>query len=92
MKGAVMELVRKFGKPPENELELTKSQQKIIDAILQGCNDKYEISEKTNINIGSVQSALSNMYELAEEDGVIYRNLRCKLPDFIRWVRKGKEE
>jgi hypothetical protein len=92
MKKAVLELVRKFGKPPENENEFTNTQQKVIDAILAGCNDKFEISEKTGLTIQNIQNALSTMYEIAENDGVVYKNLRYKLPDFINWVRKGKEE
>lgn len=90
MKRAVFELVRKFGKPPENELKLTRTQQKIINSILAGCNNKTEISEYTGLNIRCVQEALSNMYELAEFDGLVYKNLRYKLPDFINWVRKGE--
>lgn len=92
MKNAVLELVRKFGKPPEDDGGLTKTQQKIIDAILAGCNDKYEIAKYIDANVQNIQSTLSDMYEIAENDGVVYKNLRYKLPDFIRWVRKGKEE
>lgn len=91
MKAAVIELVKKFGKPPENELHLSHSQQKIIDAILAGCNNKKEIAETTGLNIDCVQAALSNMYDLAKNDGIVYKNLRYKLPDFIRWVR-GEDE
>lgn len=91
MKSAVFELVRKFGSPKEKN-RFTSRQQKVINAILEGCNDKYEISNKTGMKVYNVQTALTDMYELAEADGVIYRNLRCKLPDFIKWVRKGKEE
>lgn len=91
MKGAVLELVRKFGKPPEDEGGLTKTQQKIVDAILAGCNNKYEIAKKMNLTVANVQAALSDMYEIAENNGVVYKNLRYKLPDFIRWVRKGEE-
>lgn len=93
MKRAVFELVRKFGKPPEyEEKELSITQQKVISAIIAGCNNKTEIAEYTGLTITNVQSALSNMYEIAEFDGVIYKNLRYKLPDFINWVRKGNEE
>ena len=92
MKATVFELVRKLGKPPENERELTNTQQKVIDAILAGCNNKYEIAKKINLTVANVQSALSTMYEIAESDGVVYKNLRYKLPEFINWVRKGKEE
>ena len=92
MKKAVLELVRKFGKPPENENELTKTQQKVIDAILAGCNDKISIAEHTGLSVTNVQDILSDLYKLAEFDGVVYKNLRYKLPDFIEWVRKGKEE
>ena len=92
MKRAVFELVKKFGKPPEDEGGLTKTQQKIVDAILAGCNNKYEIAKYIGANVQNIQTALSDMYEIAENDGVVYKNLRYKLPDFINWVRKGKEE
>lgn len=90
MKRAVFELVRKFGKPPEDEEKgLSISQQKIINAILAGCNNKTEIAQKTGLTESIVQNALVGLYDLAESDGVIYKNLRYKLPDFINWVRKG---
>ena len=91
MKSAVFELVRKFGSPKEKN-RFTPRQQKVINAILEGCNSKYEIAEKTGMKDFNVQSTLSDMYELAEADGVIYRNLRCKLPDFIRWVRRNQND
>lgn len=93
MKRAVFELVRKFGKPPEYEEKgLSISQQKVINAIIAGCNNNTEIAEYTGLTVTNVQSALSNMYEIAEFDGVVYKNLRYKLPEFINWIRKGKEE
>lgn len=90
MKSSVMELVRKFGKPQE-EKQLSSTQQRVINAILAGCNNKVEIVEYTDLSETNVQSALSKMYEIAEIDGVIYSNKRNKLGDFIKWVRKEKE-
>ena len=87
MKAAVIELVRKFGKPQE-EKQLSSTQQKVINAILAGCNNKLEIVDYTDLSETNVQSALSKMYELAEFDGVVYKNLRYKLPDFIKWRRR----
>lgn len=92
MKYAVMELVKKLGAPPDNELGLTPQEQKVIDAILAGASTKVEIAQKTGLTIEGTQACLSKMYELAENDGVVYKNLRYKLPDFINWVREGKEE
>lgn len=91
MKKSVMELVRKFGKPQE-EKQLSSTQQRVINAILAGCNNKVEIVEYTDLNETNVQSALSKMYEIAEFDGVIYSHKRNKLGDFINWVRKEKDE
>lgn len=88
MKRAVFALVRKFGKPPEIELKLTRTQHTVINSILAGCNNKTEISEYTGLNIRCVQEALSNMYELAEFDGVCYKNKRYKLGQFIEWIRR----
>lgn len=92
MKRAVFELVRKFGKPPEYEEKgLSISQQKIINAIIAGCNNKIEIAGYTGLTVTNVQSALSDMYEMAKFDGVAYKNLRYKLPEFIKWVRRGND-
>lgn len=87
MKAADIELVRKFGKPQE-EKQLSSTQQKVINAILAGCNNKLEIVDYIDLSETNVQSALSKMYELAEFDGVVYKNLRYKLPDFIKWIRR----
>lgn len=79
MKYAVLELVQKFGKPPEKkEDKLNDSQMKVINAIIAGCNNKTEIAEYTGLTITNVQTALSDMYEMAEFDGVVYKNLRYK--------------
>lgn len=93
MKSIVMELVRKYGVPaPEKEKGLSKNEYKIITAILNGCNTFDDIALETNISRDSVKTTTSRMYILAEADGLIYRNLRYKLPEFIDWVRQGGME
>lgn len=92
MKVAVIELVRKLGKPPENELGLTPQEQKVIDAILAGASTKVEIAQKTGLTIEGTQACLSRMYLLAEGDGVVYLSARNKLGQFVEWVRNGTEE
>lgn len=89
MKQAVFELVRKFGVPKEDELHLTKTQQRVIDAILNGAITKAEMAKYTGLTEVHVQSALSDMYEIAENDGVVYKNLRHKLPQFVKFVQSG---
>lgn len=39
------------------------------------------------ITIVNTQCVLSDMYELAEADGVCYKSKRYKLGQFIEWVR-----
>lgn len=91
MKVAVIELVKKLGAPPENELGLTPQEQKVIDAILAGASTKVEIAQKTGLTIEGTQACLSKMYELAENDGVVYLSARNKLGQFVEWVRNGSE-
>lgn len=91
MKFAVIDLVTKFGAPKEEENELTGNQQKIVDAILNGANTFEDIAKTAEINIGSVKSALTKMYPMAEYDGVIYKNKRFKFPQFINWVRGNND-
>jgi DNA-binding CsgD family transcriptional regulator len=87
MKRAVFELVRKYGIPPSNESTLSKTEQKIVDAINAGADTLNEIQEATGLSRESVLTGLSKMYELAEYDGVRYKNKRNKFVEFIKWVR-----
>ena len=90
MKKAVFELVRKFGKPPE-ESNLNKTQQSIIDAILAGCNSKQDIAKYIDREDYIVQQYLTELYTVAESDGVFFRT-RKKLEQFINWVRGVEDE
>ena len=94
MKGAVLELVRKYGKPPARLGGLfTKSEQEIVDAILDGCNTFEEIAEHLNRSKETIQSLTHGLYIKARSNGwkpikkgIIKHSL---LPQFIKYLRKG---
>jgi predicted transcriptional regulator len=86
MKRAVFELVRKFGEPPEDE-GLTKTEQKIIDAINAGAETFDEIADYAGITRTSVLTTCQDLYKLAENDGVRYKNKRYMFGQFVKWVR-----
>lgn len=88
MREAVFELVRKFGAPPDKQ-GFTKTQRKIIDAILMGANTRKEIAKMINSKEEQVQSVLPELYKYAEANGDIFSNPRKKLNDFIEWVREN---
>ena len=87
MKRAVFELVKRFGAPDINENGLSRSEQKIIDAILSGCNTKAEIAAYCETSQPAIQHFLVNLYRIAESDGLVFMNGSKKLPDLINWVR-----
>lgn len=91
MKQSVLELVRKYGVPTNDEDTLTERQQKVIDAILNGANTKDEIAKYTGLEPDQTQGVLSQLYQLAESEGVVYISKGFKLAQFIDWVR-GKDE
>lgn len=91
MKRAVIELIRRYGIPPEKEKILSKPEEKIIQAILDGARNRKEIAEYAGETEEWAQSHLPGLYKLAEYDGVNYTNKRYKLPQFIKWVRDGGE-
>ena len=90
LKFTVWELVRKFGAPEINDEGFTKRQQTVINAILGGANDYKDLERITGTTHSNVQSVLCELYIIAENVGVRYKNRRYKLPELIRWLR-GEE-
>ena len=97
LKTAVIELVRKFGAPVEKEENVfTESQQKIIDAIIEGCDSIEAIAKKLNKNESAITGMMHVLYLKEKErgwkpikKGVITKTL---LPQFIEWVKRGNDE
>ena len=93
MKAAVIELVKKFGAPPEeiNPKELTEREQKTIDAILDGCSNYKQIAERMNVKESLAPHLVHVLYDKARQYyGFVFTTKREKmLPEFIFWVRNG---
>lgn len=89
MKNAVIELVKKFGMPKEEEI-LSKTELQIIDAIKSGASDWNSIMEKCKIKKTKLMYCLGKLYKLAENEGVIYETQRNKLKQLVEWIRKAK--
>lgn len=93
MKGAVIELVRKFGAPPEevNPKDLTEREQKTVEAIKDGCNTFKDIAEKLKVREDYAPHLIHLLYNKAREYyGFVFTTTREKmLPEFIFWVRQG---
>lgn len=90
MKEAVLTLVKEFGAPPNDEEHLTRTQQKVIEAILAGADTREDIAKLAGTTSAVVQHCLNDMYEIAENDGLVYPSKKYKLKHFIKWVRKGE--
>lgn len=96
MKGSVIELVRKFGAPKEEEKSFfTPYEQRILNAIKNGCETVAEISQELNKKESAITGQIHIMYMKARslgwhpiKKGVVAHSL---LPQFIRWVREDYE-
>ena len=98
MKTSVINLVRIFGIPPENKEPffegITEPEQKIVDAILDGCETKEEIAERNKVTPDRIQIILDDLYKLAIQNGAVFIKQKYRLPelvDFIRQYAKEKE-
>ena len=90
MKLTVRELVRRYGAPPEYEGYidgLTKRQNQVIEAILDGCDTKPEIAEQMGVHECVVQQSLTDMYPLFREMGFKSSKGRNRLPEFVEFIR-----
>lgn len=91
MKNAVIELVKRYGKPPESETEkYTKCQLEIFNAIKSGAVTYEAIAQKTNKTEASVRTMLQRLYAIAETEGLIFTNKRKKFGQLIKWIRGNK--
>lgn len=94
MKYTVIDLVKKYGKPPVKiETEFTEQQIRVLDAISKGCNTLAELAIELNKKESAVATTLHVLYKIArgkdrrpKKKGIITKSL---LPQFIDFVRKG---
>lgn len=92
MKRAVIELVKKFGAPKEEEESFfTPYEQRILNAIKNGCETVAEISQELNKKESAITGQIHILYIKARslgwqpvKKGVVAHSL---LPQFVRWVR-----
>lgn len=89
MKTAVLELVKRFGRPPEKPLieGLTKSQNDVVMAILNGASTRAEIARALDITEANAQNRVGVMYHILELKGFEPLNVRNKLPEMVEWLR-----
>lgn len=94
MKRAVLELVRRFGAPTEKKKEktLNEKQKIILDAILNGAESYNDLYRMTDLKYTSIQTNLSNMFIDAKAKGLVFKNKKYKLPEFVKWIRRNNEQ
>lgn len=88
MKEAVLELVKKFGAPPD-KYHFTKLQRNIIEAILAGAKTRSEIAKYLDKEDTQVQRTLPRLYKIAEEHGAVFDNPRYKIDVLVDWVKEN---
>lgn len=94
MKASVIELVRKFGKPPKKLSNLfTSYELSVLDAIKDGCNTFADIAERLNKSKTAAEGIVHLLYKKArlkgwkpKKKGIITKSL---LPQFVDWVRRS---
>lgn len=93
MKTCVMELLEKFGEPPNfmnDDIfpDMSEKQRKIIDAILNGANTTTEIALKLNTNTNNATTYLNQLYKKTENLGYRFKKNFGKLPEFITFINQ----
>ena len=93
MKMAVLELVKKFGKPPKEADRPFYSERelKFIELIKQGYN-RFEITEIMDYNYSKTSEVLRDLYAKARKEGLVFKtkNTRKHLKEYRDWL-EGKE-
>ena len=96
MKHSVLVLVKNIGKPPRDENKIFRGmnihEEKIVNAILNGCNTKQEIAEELNTRPELVQNLLNSVYELAIFNGHVFGKRTYRLPELVEFIRKRAKE
>lgn len=94
MKASVVALVKDLGAPPDDITPLIPGAKdgeiKIINAIADGADTRELIAELLDTSINSVQSLLSNIYALAENNGAFFPNDGKKFDDLVRYIKTLK--
>lgn len=92
MKKAVLRLVRKWGRPPEKVYKLfegtTKSEDDVIDAILNGAKTKKEIVEMTGRSRNSVQGFIDRLCRIAMTNGCLFTKRLNRLPELVEFIKE----
>lgn len=96
MKKSVLELVAQLGAPPEEVKGifegLTYQQNNVINAIIDGANTTEEIAQALEYNKGTVQTYLSELYVIAETNGLYFKANCGRLPELVEFLRNKQKE
>jgi len=91
MKQVVIQLVRDLGLPKEKKFfipGITPSEEKVVDAILSGCETKKDIAIKIGTSEFMVQNYLCDLYKLVEVQGYSFVKSKYKLPELIEIIKE----
>ena len=97
MKTCVMELLEKFGEPPNfmnDDIfpDMSEKQRKIIDAILNGANTTTEIAAILNTSRSNTTTYLNQLYQKVQHLGLKFKRKKDRLPEFVEFVNELKEQ
>lgn len=92
MKKAVFELVKRFGAPTEKkeEKKVNEKTKMILEAIKNGAESYDDLYEMTDLPYTTIQTRLSMLYIEAKEKGLVFKNRKYKLPEYVKWVQKNE--
>ena len=89
MKNAVLELVRKFGKPYEDteKIEYSERELKVIELIKQG-KDRFDIEKIMNFSYGQTSYYFKKLYAKARKQGLKFKNkdIRRYFDEYKQWL------
>ena len=87
MKSAVIDLVRKFGRPPEKPKEflpgINNNLQKTVDAILNGATDKQTLAKILNKPGHQVQNNINKLCNIVQAQGYKFTKRVGRLPELV---------
>lgn len=92
MKSAVIEIVRNIGKPPVKTKDgifkhLTPTQNKIINAIINGADTRAKIAKVINANVTSLATHLQDIFRITSLQGVAYKTKVKRLEELIEFLK-----
>ena len=96
MKQSVIELVCQLGAPIILEGlmfdGLTKTDNKIIEAIINGAKTKKDIADFMGVHCHSVQTYLTRLYDIAETNGKVFERECNRLPELIEFIKQHAKD